>query len=179
VSYQASRWWNYWSGFYSCGVAGGQVIAIIGILIGMLLPAVQQVREAARRITCVNNVRQVVLATHNFHDTNQNFPPGVNLGPQLSSTAFALILPFVEQDAVSQQIDVNGQYRAQLGSNGKIPGFACPADDTAGRGLIVIDTDTAQSIGRSNYVVSFGSDVDSDTWIALGSIADGLVIDDF
>ena len=78
------------------------VIAIIGILIGMLLPAVQQVREAARRITCVNNVRQVVLATHNFHDTNQNFPPGVNLGPRLSSTAFALILPFVEQDASKQ-----------------------------------------------------------------------------
>ena len=134
------------------------VIAIIGILIGMLLPAVQQVREAARRITCANNVRQVVLATHNFHDTNRDFPPGVNLGPRLSSTAFALILPFVEQDAVSQQIDVNGSHRAQLGSNGKIPSFACPADDTAGRGLIVVDSDTAQSIGRSNYVVSFGSD---------------------
>ena len=52
------------------------VIAIIGILIGMLLPAVQQVREAARRIACGNNMRQLSLAMHNFESANQTFPPG-------------------------------------------------------------------------------------------------------
>jgi prepilin-type N-terminal cleavage/methylation domain-containing protein/prepilin-type processing-associated H-X9-DG protein len=54
------------------------VIAIIGILIGMLLPAVQQVREAARRTTCMNNIRQAALSCHNFESTFESFPPGVN-----------------------------------------------------------------------------------------------------
>jgi len=133
------------------------VIAIIGILIGMLLPAVQQVREAARRITCANNVRQTVLATHNFHDTNRDFPAGINLGPRLSSTAFAFILPFVEQNAVLGQINVDGAYDVQQGSEGKIPSYACPADDAAGRGF-KITNNGLQSIARSNYVVCFGSD---------------------
>ena len=53
------------------------VIAIIGILIGMLLPAVQQVREAARRSACLNNMRQTVLACHNFESSHQHFPPGL------------------------------------------------------------------------------------------------------
>ena len=53
------------------------VIAIIGILIGMLLPAVQQVREAARRITCGNSMRQMSLAMLNYESANQHFPPGI------------------------------------------------------------------------------------------------------
>ena len=55
------------------------VIAIIGILIGMLLPAVQQVREAARRATCANNIRQLGLAAMNYESANKEFPPGVNM----------------------------------------------------------------------------------------------------
>ena len=54
------------------------VIAIIGILIGMLLPAVQQVREAARRIECANKMRQLALACHNYHSAHDNFPPGIS-----------------------------------------------------------------------------------------------------
>ena len=53
------------------------VIAIIGILIGMLLPAVQQVREAARRTACTNNMRQMTLGLMNYESANQHFPPGI------------------------------------------------------------------------------------------------------
>lgn len=74
------------------------VIAIIGILIALLLPAVQAAREAARRMQCTNNFKQMGLAVHNFHDSMKKLPPAM-LSHWRGSTAFGLILPYMEQTA--------------------------------------------------------------------------------
>lgn len=78
------------------------VIAIIGILVGMLLPAVQQVRAAARRTVCLNNLRQLALACHNFQSANQRFPEGCVLGQGAGWSAF--ILDHIEQGGLADQI---------------------------------------------------------------------------
>jgi prepilin-type processing-associated H-X9-DG protein/prepilin-type N-terminal cleavage/methylation domain-containing protein len=95
------------------------VLAIIAIVIGLLLPAVQRVREAAARISCRNNLRQLGLAAHNYHDSFHRLPPGVNLSPTprganpaippapvvgQAFSFFEALLPYVEQDNVSRQL---------------------------------------------------------------------------
>src|SRR6266478_513449 len=85
------------------------VIAIIAVLIGLLLPAVQKVREAANRIKCANNLKQLGLAAHHYHDVNGHFPPGIGYYPPASGafgTYFFHLLPYVEQDNL---------YRSALG----------------------------------------------------------------
>ena len=84
------------------------VIAIIGILIGMLLPAVQQVREAARRSACSNNLRQASLAILNYESAHQEFPEGnFNAIRPVGHAFFVLALPFMEQNNLADQYDVN------------------------------------------------------------------------
>ena len=134
------------------------VIAIIGILIGMLLPAVQQVREAARRTKCSNNLRQLVLAIHSFESSREVFPEGLDgegaVG--LGATAQVRLLPFLEQSS----LEVNYDYTKKADKNisvvsEAIPSFSCPSDDAAGRIVKTVNNKTFFS--RSNYVTCFGS----------------------
>src|ERR1700747_1934363 len=81
------------------------VIAIIAVLIGLLLPAVQKVREAAARISCQNNLKQLGLALHNYHSSNNAFPPGRAAFPLVVS-AQGRILPYIEQDNLGKLVDV-------------------------------------------------------------------------
>jgi len=109
------------------------VIAIIGILIALLLPAVQAAREAARRSQCTNNLKQIGLALHNYHDAKEVLPYGTNYpccyGP--GETWSAAILPYMEQGALYDQFDwglnTNVPPNATVAAT-VIPGYICPSD---------------------------------------------------
>lgn len=82
------------------------VIAIIGILVALLLPAIQSAREAARRSQCSNNLKQLAVALHNYHDTHKTFPPAVT-GDGRRATWFPRIMPYIELSSVADEISWN------------------------------------------------------------------------
>jgi prepilin-type N-terminal cleavage/methylation domain-containing protein/prepilin-type processing-associated H-X9-DG protein len=115
------------------------VIAIIGILIALLLPAVQAAREAARRSQCVNNQKQIALAMHTYHDSHDTLPGGAMCNPNVIShchTWIEFLFPFIEQQALYSQIDFtvpNHQSTNPRALNNKvIPNLMCPSDPDAG-----------------------------------------------
>ncbi|PHS02883.1 MAG: prepilin-type cleavage/methylation domain-containing protein [Blastopirellula sp.] len=133
------------------------VIAIIGILIALLLPAVQQAREAARRMQCTNQMKQLGLATHNFHDTFRYFPEGWNEEPASSGnprklgTLFYYILPFIEQgslyDLTQPDSFENNKVIGGLGNKAArgqiVKDYLCPSDATGGDSIFNPDWTTA------------------------------------
>ena len=140
------------------------VIAIIAVLIGLLLPAVQKVREAASRIKCANNLKQLGLAAHNYHDAHGHLPPVIGYYPPASGafgTCFFHLLPFIEQDNL---------YRSALGSvpfpppdgptvvlspgnnnvySQPVKTFLCPSDPSVGPDSVV--TINGFPFGASSY----------------------------
>jgi prepilin-type N-terminal cleavage/methylation domain-containing protein/prepilin-type processing-associated H-X9-DG protein len=113
------------------------VLAIIAILIGLLLPAVHKVREAASRINCANNLKQIGLACHNYHDAQKTLPPGyLALMPYrdgASDTApgwgwAAYLLPFLEQDNLYRQINFSQPLSNASAAQVILPMFLCPSD---------------------------------------------------
>ncbi len=117
------------------------VIAIIAILIGLLLPAVQKIREAANRMSCSNNLKQQALALHGYHDVNNMLPPGAgndvapfgNGGVGWGSSWKVYILPYIEQTAIYSQWQFNNSSGYTNGTNGPlinnvtIKPYRCPS----------------------------------------------------
>ena len=145
------------------------VIAIIGILIALLLPAVQAAREAARRSQCTNNLKQLGLSLHNYHDTYKGFPCGFIVSqpiPNQSEFGWgSLVLPFHEQQALADAMGVTrSNLTTVLATNLSLaqtvlPAYRCPSDvaeDLNNRLNDAGDQSFAQPLGTSNYVGSGG-----------------------
>ncbi|GAC1475473.1 MAG: DUF1559 domain-containing protein [Isosphaeraceae bacterium] len=135
------------------------VIAIIAVLIALLLPAVQAAREAARRIQCVNNLKQIGLAMHNYHDAHSTLSPGYTYRSGYSTGGFgwaAMILPQIEQSPIFNAINYslpawsldNSTVCTQV-----LNSYQCPTDYTATKGVLERE---GLRYARSSYVACFG-----------------------
>jgi prepilin-type processing-associated H-X9-DG protein len=156
------------------------VITIIGILVALLLPAVQAAREAARRMQCTNNFKQVGVAMHNYHATKGCFPPGTMTWynpkspcmPPPKGRAYyfgwgwgAMILPYMEQQAVYDGIDFNGDLndysspgnpKNLIMSATVLPGFMCPTDPQYGELLSYVGGSTSHPGHSANPLEDVG-----------------------
>ncbi|WP_199186796.1 DUF1559 domain-containing protein [Blastopirellula marina] len=151
------------------------VIAIIGVLIGLLLPAVQQAREAARRNSCINNAKQLALAYHNFHDTYREFPPARgSSSPKYGSTVF--VLPFLEQGNLTDLFDRDAAAGFadpvnQAAANTNVPIIRCPSSPV--EGLIKMRSSSSTGSHYGDFLTTSGTTSDeSDPTIMTGWASD-------
>jgi prepilin-type N-terminal cleavage/methylation domain-containing protein/prepilin-type processing-associated H-X9-DG protein len=127
------------------------VIAIIAILIGLLVPAVQKVREAASRIQCSNNLHQLTLAVHDYHDTLQHFPVGRTFPNNDSFSVHCYLLPFIEQDNLYMQINFAAPWSDPSNAGPcatRVKTFMCPSDGAAA---------VPNSLAPTNYRINEGT----------------------
>lgn len=161
------------------------VIAIIGILIALLLPAVQQAREAARRMSCSNNLKQIDLSIHNFHDTFGELPYAVRDRAEGDDgdtyrSGWIQILPFMEKDAVAQRWDPNERPESTVDNDGDgwsngtlqqetIPTYLCPT-------MTMPTEELSDNRGPSSYQFCTSSSQSTYDLAYYGSEADGAII---
>ncbi len=178
------------------------VIAIMAILVGLLLPAVQKVREAANRSQCQNNLKQLGLALHSYHDANGRFPPGyssyvTNDGSGPASASIdpmtwdaapgwgwgARLLPFIEQSSISSRIEYDRPiwdpaYQSLITT--RISTFLCPSVSGSDEAFVVQAQNASPllfggnqiRLGRSHYVASHGQE---SCWGECGSARTGTI----
>ena len=143
------------------------VIAIIGILVALLLPAVQAAREAARRMSCSNNLKQLGLAAHNFHDTNGKLPSSIRpagLTPLPRISGFVQVLPFIEQQNLSNNYNQNVNWNDpanNAAAKTQITTLLCPSTPNPARldGLPEASPWTATVITCTDYSPTIGVDI--------------------
>ncbi len=132
------------------------VIAIIGVLVGLLLPAVQAAREAARRMSCSNNMKQIGLAIHNYESAARRIPPGSQTGNTVSP--HALLLPFFEASSghslFNFSFDVTNT-RNTAATILQFPFYQCPSEPSDG--FVTWPANSATSAGKTSYVQNMGT----------------------
>jgi prepilin-type N-terminal cleavage/methylation domain-containing protein/prepilin-type processing-associated H-X9-DG protein len=139
-------------------------IAITAVLIGLLLPAIQQIRGAAARIKCGNQIKQIVLAAHSAHDSNGSLPPGIGHYPASTSkaygTAFYFLLPYLEQNNLYQRSYSRSSGWYFVGNYGvystEVQSFICPSDPSAPKPGIGKDL-MGNNWGVTSYGVNAGA----------------------
>lgn len=160
------------------------VIAIIGVIVGMLIPAVQSVREASRRTACQNNMRQIGLGLLNYESSQGRFPKGIDInGNRYASSWLVSILPHVEQVAVGNQADqdyaeIPIQFTFHDGFRTLIPLYQCPSDPASGRkqishGQLIVTTTSYLGVSGIDYAARGGILFD-DSKVRTADVNDGM-----
>jgi prepilin-type N-terminal cleavage/methylation domain-containing protein/prepilin-type processing-associated H-X9-DG protein len=141
------------------------VVAIIAILLALLLPATQNAREAARRLQCRNNLKQLGIAMHNYHDTFNTFPPGFRFiagSPSAAlGTAFYSLLPYLEQGSLGASINLSAPWYSltPVIAQRQVPVFVCPSDSATNPTTYPLLTTMNLPVGGTFANASYGFSV--------------------